>query len=191
VDDSTFDGRRGFGDGVRHRRRLRRIELFNHTQPGSVANPHPVPPTATSPSPTLDPTCTVGLCEPPTTNTAQPERVLLKLYQLFDEKGQWALPTPDPFKQRVKEPIPVGFTIRFDVTGKDADGNPTNGKEQLDWIYSDATMIADSIQSSFQRKVKVLKPGKWELYVLFDGTPSNSLGFTFCDPAADPSCKYP
>ena len=164
------------------------------TTPNPVLSPTatPAPPTATSPSPspTPDP-CTVGLCEPPTTNTAPPDRVLLKLYQLFDEKGQWALPTPDPFKQKVKEPIPVGFTIRFDVTGKDADGNPTNGKEQVDWIYSDATMIADSIQSSFQRKVKVLKPGKWELYVVFDGTPSNSLGFTFCDPAADPSCKYP
>ncbi len=52
-------------------------------------------------------------------------------------------------------------------------------------------MIEEAIQSPFQRKIKVLKPGKWELYVVFDGTPSNSLGFTFCDPAADPTCKYP
>jgi hypothetical protein len=117
--------------------------------------------------------------------------VILRLYQLFDADGSWVLPTPDPFKQRVKQPIPLGFTMRFDVTGKDANGNPTNGKRQIDWIYSDPSMIEDSIQSDFQRKVKILKPGPWELYVVFDGAPSNSLGFTFCDPAADPTCKYP
>jgi hypothetical protein len=163
------------------------------TIPNPVSTPTatPAPPTPTSPSPTPDPACNVGLCESPTINTAPPERVVLRLYQLFDEKGQWALPTPDPFKQKVREPIPVGFIIRFDVTGKDADGNPTNGKEDVNWIYSDPSMIEDSIQSNFQRKVRILKPGKWELYVLFDGTPSNSLGFTFCDPATDPSCKYP
>jgi hypothetical protein len=161
----------------------------------STPSPTPTPtPVATTPSPTPSPSptpCTTGLCEDPTTNTAPPERVILRFYQLFNEKGEWVLPTPDPYKQKVREPIPLGFTIRLDVTGKDADGQPTNGKEDIAWLYSDDGMIEEASQGPFQRKVKVLKPGKWELYVVFDGTPSNSLGFTFCDPAADPACKYP
>ena len=44
-----------------------------------------------NPTPTPDPNatpCTVGLCEPATTNTAQPTKVILRLYQLFDKNDE-------------------------------------------------------------------------------------------------------
>ena len=154
--------------------------------------PTPIPPAPTpTPSATPDPTCNLGLCEAPTINTAPPVRVGIKLYQLFDASGRWVLPTPDPYKQVVKEPIPLGFLIRFDVSASDANGKPTNGTGQIEVVMSDPTMVDLLLSGDFQRKAKVLKPGKWEIYAVLDGVASNSLGFTFCDPKADPACKYP
>jgi hypothetical protein len=101
------------------------------------------------------------------------------------------LPTPDPVKQVVKEPIPVGFTLRIDLTAKDADDKATNGKGDVSFDISDPTMVDIALSGDFQRKIKVLKPGKWEIFGILDGVASNSLGFTFCDPKADPACKYP
>jgi hypothetical protein len=149
-----------------------------------------VAPTPT-PTPTPDPACDQGLCETPTTNTAPPVRVILRFYQLFDANGTWVLPTPDPVKQVVKEPIPLGFTIRLDMTAKDVNDQPTNGSSNVDFVISDPSMVDIANSGQFQRKIKVLKPGHWELYGTLDGVASNSLGFTFCDPAADPACKYP
>jgi hypothetical protein len=155
--------------------------------PVAVATPTPTP----TPSATPDPNCTLGLCEDPVTNTAPPVRVILRFYQLFDENGLWVLPTPDPVKQVVKEPMPLGYTIRIDLTGKDIDDKPTNGKGNVDFDISDPTMVDIAISGDFQRKIKILKPGKWEIFGTLDGVASNSLGFTFCDPKADPLCKYP
>jgi hypothetical protein len=164
--------------------------------PTAPATPTPTPiavtPTPTpTPSATPDPACNVGLCEAPTTNTSPPVRVILRLYQLFDANGTWVLPTPDPVKQVVKEPIPVGYTIRLDLTAKDKDDQPTNGMMGVDFLLSDPSMVDISISSDFQRKVKVLKAGQWEIYGTLDGVASNSLGFTFCDPKLDVACKYP
>ena len=153
--------------------------------------PTPIPTPTPTPAPTPDPACEAGLCEDPTTNTAPPVRVILRLFQLFDANGTWVLPTPDPVRQVVREPIPLGYTIRLDITAKDVDEKPTNGKSDVSLAISDPTMVDIQISGVFQRKVKVLKTGKWELYSLVDGVPSNSLGFTFCDPKADPACKYP
>ena len=146
--------------------------------------------TTPTPSPTVDP-CSLGLCEPPTTNTAPPVRTILRLFQLFDAGGAWVLPTPDPFKQVVREPIPLGYTIRLDLTGRDKDDKPTNGKGDIDFVISDPTMVDIALSGDFQRKIKVLKVGKWEVYGVLDGVASNSLGFTFCDPRTDSTCHYP
>ena len=163
------------------------------TPPTPVATP--TPPVAASPTPTpvptVDPACAIGLCEAPTTNTAPPARVILRFYQLFDAGGAWVQPTPVPFKQVVKEPMPLGYTIRLDMTAKDENDQATNGKMDIDFVVSDETMVEISLSSDFQRKIKVLKPGKWEIYGVLDGVASNSLGFTFCDPKADATCKYP
>ncbi|HVQ31102.1 MAG TPA: hypothetical protein VMV21_16030 [Vicinamibacteria bacterium] len=156
--------------------------------PSTPSTPAPTPtpkPTATpdpTPTPTPDPSatpCTVGLCEPETTNTAQPVKAILRLYQLFDKEGNWVLPTPDPVKQVVKEPIPVGYTIRLDVTAKDAQEKDTIGKKDINFIYSDPEMVQESIQSDFQRKLLVKKTGTFTVFVSFDGVGSNDLRFTF------------
>jgi hypothetical protein len=144
-----------------------------------------------SPTPTADPACNVGLCEPPTTNTAPPVRVFLRLYQLFDAAGNWVQPTPDPVKQVVVEPMPVGYTVRIDIQGRDVEDKPTNGKGDVQIIVSDPLMVDVQISSHYQRKIKILKAGKWEMYTTLDGVASNSLGFTFCDPATSATCKYP
>ena len=147
--------------------------------PAPTPTPNPQPTPTPTPSPTPDPSCATGLCEQPTTNTAPVVRVTLKLFQLFDKEGNWVLPTPDPVKQVVKEPIPVGYTIRLDVTGKDKDEKDTLGNKDIRFIYSDESMVEISIQSDFQRKLKVLKPGPFNVYALFDGVGSNDLNFTF------------
>jgi hypothetical protein len=157
---------------------------------GSSSTPTPVPtpvPTPTpqpqpTPTPTPDPAnCNQGLCEPSTTNTNPVTWVQLRLYQLFDKEGNWVQPTPDPVKQVVKQPIPVGYTIRLDVTGRDKDQNDTLGKKDIKFIYSDPSMVEEFIQSDFQRKLKVVKPGKFLVYADFDGVGSNDLNFTFVE----------
>jgi hypothetical protein len=106
-------------------------------------------------------------------------RAQLKLYQLFDEDGNWVLPTPDPVQQVVREPIPVGYTIRLDVTGRDVDGKDTLGQKQIEFFYSDENMVQISVQSDFQRKLKVLKEGSFTVHAVFDGVGTNDLRFTF------------
>ena len=166
---------------------------------GGSSSPTPVPtPTPTpvavatpTPAPTPDPACSLGLCEPPTDNKNPVVRLGLRLYQLFDANGNWILPTPTPHKQVVSDPIPVGFNLRFDITGKDEDDKPTEGKGNVEWVYSDEGMVEIQASSQFQRKIRALKPGHWEMYAVLDGVASNSLGFTFCDPKTDTTCHYP
>jgi len=107
--------------------------------------------------------------------------VQLRLYQLFDKDGNWVQPTPDPVKQVVQEPIPVGYTIRLDVVGRDKDEKDTLGRKDIQFFYSDPSMIEEFIQSDFQRKIRVLKPGKFRAYAMFDGVGSNDLNFTFVE----------
>jgi hypothetical protein len=148
--------------------------------PTPVPTPTPKPEPTPTPAPTPTP-CPLGLCEAPTTNTAPVVRAVLRFYQLFDQNGVWIQPTPDPVKQVVEQPIPVGYTIRLDVTGRDADDKETLGHKDITFIYSDETMVEASIQSDFQRKLKVVKPGKFTVFVMFDGVGSNDLKFTFVD----------
>ncbi|HEY6548169.1 MAG TPA: hypothetical protein VI589_09695 [Vicinamibacteria bacterium] len=145
---------------------------------GSSGPTTPVTPTPTPSAPAL---CFEGLCEEPTTNTNPVVRAQLRLYQLFDQNGTWVQPTPDPEKQVVKEPIPLGYTIRLDVVGRDADFKDTLGKQQIEFYYSDPEMVQVSIQSDFHRKLKVLKPGKFVVHAVFDGIGTNDLNFTFVE----------
>jgi hypothetical protein len=146
--------------------------------PSPVPTPVPTPTPAPAPTPTP---CTQGLCEDPTSNTAPVVRALLRLYQLFDAEGNWVLPTPDPVQQVVKEPVPVGYTIRLDLVGKDASSRDTLGQKNIEFLYSDADLVEVSIQSDWQRKLKVLKPGTFTVYAIYDGIGSNDLTFTFVD----------
>lgn len=144
------------------------------SSPGAPT-PAPTPTPTPTPAATPPPPCPDGACG----NTSPVVRTQLRLYLLFDDKGKLVEPTPDPVKQVVEEPIPVGYRIRLDVTGRDAEGRETNGKGQITWFYSDDDMVGTDPRSAWQRDVTVLKPGKWSVYVIFDGVGSNDLNFTF------------
>lgn len=144
------------------------------TTPTVTPTPAPVPTPVAQPSPSPSATpCPDGSCG----NTKPVVRAQLRLYMLFDQ-NRVPLNAPDPVKQVVQEPIPVGYTVRLDVTGKDANGDETEGRGQIQWIY-DENMVDTDTRSPWQRDMKVVKPGKWTVYVVFDGVGSNDLNFTF------------
>jgi hypothetical protein len=148
--------------------------------PTPVPTPTPAPQPTPTPSPTPTP-CTQGLCEEPTTNTAPVSRVILRLFQVFDEQNRWILPTPDPVQQVVNEPIPVGWTIKLDVTGKDASNKDTLGQKKILYRYSNADMVEENYLSEWQVRLKILKPGNFTVHAVFDGVGSNDLRFTFVE----------
>jgi hypothetical protein len=150
------------------------------TAPPTGPTPTPSPAPAPTPTPSPTPTPDDG-SEPPVTNNAPVTRVILRLYACFDTDNQ-PLECPDPVRQVVQEPIPVGWRLKLDVTGRDADNHETNGVsngEGIEFVVSDPSMVDIHIRSNWQRDIRVLKPGPWEVYAVFDGVGSNSLGFTF------------
>ena len=84
--------------------------------------------------------------------------------------GHHAEATGQPLKPRRRP--------RFDHV-KDAENKDTLGKKDIHFIYSDPEMVQEAIQSDFQRKLLVKKAGAFTVYVIFDGTGSNDLRFTF------------
>ena len=104
---------------------------------------------------------------------------MLKLFQLFDKDNIWILPNPDPVQQVVKEPIPVGWTLKLDVTGKDSSGQDTLGQKNIEFRYSDASMVDEHYLSHWQVRLTVLKPGPFTVHATYDGVGSNDLRFTF------------
>jgi hypothetical protein len=151
---------------------------------GSVTTP-PVgntPPTTLAPSPAATPTpspsatpCPDGSCG----NHNAVVRSQLRLYLLLDDKGNLVTPTPDPVRQVLEQPIPVGYTLRLDVAGRDANGDETDGKGQIVWHYSGEDLIDTNMRTPWMRDITVVKPGQWSVYVTFDGVDSNSILFTF------------
>ena len=140
------------------------------TTPPSTVGSQPSP----TPSPSSTP-CPDGSCG----NHNAVVRSQIRLYLLMDDKGQLVTPTPDPVKQVLEEPIPVGYTLRLDVAGRDANGDETDGKGQIVWHYSGEDLIDTNIRTPWMRDVTVVKPGQWSVYVTFDGVDSNSILFTF------------
>ena len=140
-------------------------------QCGGGSSPTVPPPVTTlpAPAPTPSPTPTPGSndCVPGgdcSTNKAPVARTVLRLYRLFDNRGGWFLPTPDPVKQVIQEPIPVGFTMLFDVTGRDKDNKetlgPTGDGEGIRWYPSDDSLIEMAgTPSAWQRKYQSSSPG--------------------------------
>jgi len=147
---------------------------------GSSLTAPPTPP-VTQPPATPPPTpppgpCADGSCG----NTNAVVRAQLKIYLMFDRERE-LVPAPDPVKQVVQEPIPVGYTVRLDVTGRDADGNETDGKGDIKWFYSGTDLIDIDARTPWTHDFRVAKPGQWSVYVIFDGVGSNDLHFTFVD----------
>lgn len=140
--------------------------------PVVVATPTPAPLPTPTPSPS---DCPDGACG----NTNTVVRAQLRLYLMMDDKGKLIEPTPDPVKQVLEQPVPVGYTIRLDVSGRDANGDESNGRGQIQWFYSGDDMIHTNMRTAWQRDVIVAKAGTWSVYVVFDGVGSNDLSFTF------------
>ena len=142
--------------------------------PAPVATPTPIAQPSPSPSPAPSP-CPDGACG----NTNTVVRAQLRLYLVMDEAGKLVEPTPDPVRQVLEQPLPVGWTLRLDVSGRDANGDETNGRGQIEWFYSGQDLIDTNTRSPWMRDVKIVKPGTWSVYVVFDGVSSNSITFTF------------
>jgi hypothetical protein len=146
------------------------------TTPNVLPTPVPTPPPIPSPTPSPSPTdCPDGSCG----NHNTVVRAQLRLYLLMDEQGRLVEPTPDPIRQVLEEPIPVGYTIRLDVSGRDANGDESDGRGQIQWFYSGEDLIHTNMRTPWQRDIIVAKPGTWSVYVIFDGVGSNDLTFTF------------
>ena len=143
------------------------------------SNPTPTPTPVPTPTPAPTPTpCPDGACS----NSNAPVRVTLKLYLMWDPAGKLIEPTPEPFQQVLREPVPVGSKIRFDVVGKDANEKETNGQKNITYVYSEGRNLVEDIgirEEGFQKDVRVVEPGRFSVYVVFDGVASNSILFTF------------
>jgi hypothetical protein len=101
--------------------------------------------------------------------------VILRLYvvqnESFEPLYDWDL----------NSPIPVGYNLRIDVTGKDDYGKDTNGNQGVNIVfnYNDPSMVEESGNHAWQRKLRVLKPGAFQAHAVFDGVQSNALKLTF------------
>jgi hypothetical protein len=109
-------------------------------------------------------------------------RVTLRLYLMWDPAGNLVEPTPDPVRQVLEQPVPVGSKIRFDIVGRDANEKETNGQGNVTFIYSEGPNLVEDVNvraDGFQRDVRVVAPGRFSVYVVFDGVASNAIAFTF------------
>ena len=80
------------------------------------------------------------------------------------------------------KPIPVGYLIELDVTGKDGYGQETLGNQgvNIDFFYSNPHMVqAGGNHHPWQRRVLVKEPGYFEAWVVYDGVRSNTLQLRF------------
>jgi hypothetical protein len=168
--------------------------------PVSSSTPTPTPVPLPTPTPTPTPSASPNpQCNPggdcPGNNTPV-VRAVLRLYRLFDNRGNWVLPTPDPTKGKFDVKFPVGFTLVLDVTGRDADNYETNGiagdGSGIEWFFSNpgVAQFAGDPAGPFQHKYLLVAPGTFEVYVGFDGVGSGSLFFDVvpCTPP-DWGCK--
>jgi hypothetical protein len=103
--------------------------------------------------------------------------VILRLYVVQD---QFLTPY---YGWNPNTPIPVGYTIRLDVTGKDQYGNDTHGNQgvKIAFNYSDAGMVSEGGNHDWQRKLLVQKAGEFKAWAVFDGVRSNDLDLLFKD----------
>jgi hypothetical protein len=153
--------------------------------PAAPVTPTAVPTAAPAPVPSPTPTPTVncnpgGDCSGLTTPVA---RAKLKIYWSWDNKGTFFSPVPDPVKQVLAAPIPVGYSFLFDVTGRDKDDYETNGPggdgHGIVWLPSDEkTMVLQASFGPWQQKYQAAEPGTFTMCAKFDDVYSNCLTVT-------------
>jgi hypothetical protein len=79
------------------------------------------------------------------------------------------------------EPLPVGYRVRFDVVGEDSRGRETNGQKNISWVVSEGGDNVEDLGSreeNFQRDYRLVSPGRFSVYVVFDGVASNAIVIT-------------
>jgi hypothetical protein len=147
------------------------ISVVPTPAPVAVATPTPTP--APTPEPTPTP-CTQGLCEPKVVNDAPAARLTLRLYTIEDGFGNF-ISNPDP-----DEGIRVGSIARLDATAKDEDGKETNGLGNIEFYFSDTSLMKISGGNGpQQRRLRVLKAGRLVCWTELDGIQSNQLTLYF------------
>jgi hypothetical protein len=141
--------------------------------PLPTATPTPAPAPTPTPEPTPTP-CTQGLCEPKVVNDAPAARLTLRLYTIEDGYGNF-ISNPDP-----DEGIKVGSIARLDATAKDEDGKETNGLGNIEFFFSDTSLMKISGGNGpQQRRLKVVKAGRLVCWTTLDGIQSNQLTLYF------------
>jgi hypothetical protein len=131
------------------------------------------------PTPTLPP-CTQGLCEAPTTNTAPPTRIFVKVFQVLKPNGDPAPCSgddpaapggPAPFTFYGFAAIPVGYRVVIDATAFDSNNKPTNSTCETDshcinWRLEDGAELIENFSTGlniFQPRFKVIGAGNYQI----------------------------
>jgi hypothetical protein len=125
-------------------------------------------------------------------------RVILRIFHAWDNKYQIVAPTPDPYHEVLRDPVPVGYCFLFDITGRDEHNYETQGPggdgHGIVWVPSDGhTLEYAGERSRWQRKYCAANPGKMSMCAEWDGVYSNCIAIKVvpCNAAAPPpyTCK--
>jgi hypothetical protein len=145
--------------------------------PSPVPSATPTPAPAPTPTPVPTPTpCTAGLCEPPVTNSNPVVKLVMSLYTIEPPTGGF-IADPDPSK-----PIPVGYSVRVDVTAKDENNRPTIGRGDVEFFFSDEGLVRVGGGATHQRRLRIQAAGTLQCHAIQDGVRSNTLTLKFVNP---------
>jgi hypothetical protein len=135
--------------------------------PAAIATPAPV----ATPTPAPTPTPEEG--EPPVTNNNPAARLGMRIFVIENPDGTYTGDV-DP-----KQPIPVGYTARLDVTAKDIDNRETTGQSDVEFFFSDIGLVRVTGNHTNQRRVQGLAVGAVDCWAVQDGVRSNTITLTF------------
>ena len=139
--------------------------------PVAIATPTPAPVATPTPAPT--PTATPEEGEPPVTNSNPAARLGMRIFVIENPDGTYTGDV-DP-----KQPIPVGYTARLDVTAKDTDNRETTGQSDVQFFFSDTGLVRVTGNHTNQRRVQGLAVGAVDCWAVQDGVRSNTITLTF------------
>src|SRR6266851_7760731 len=137
--------------------------------PAAIATPTPAPVATPTPAPT--PTPEEG--EPPVTNSNPAVRLGMRIFVIENPDGSYT-GNVDP-----KQPIPVGYTARLDVTAKDLDNRETTGQSDVQFFFSDLGLVRVTGNHTNQRRVQGLAVGTVDCWAVQDGVTSNTITLKF------------
>jgi hypothetical protein len=138
--------------------------------PSAAPQPEPTPVPTPTPTPTpspAPPSCST--CEAPVSNTNPVVRLTLRLYSVETPYGE------PKFNFDPERGIPVEWIARLDVVGRDYNDDETNGQGDIEFHFSDPSLVKVSGGHTHQRRLRVLEPGELTCWVTQDGVRSNNL----------------